>query len=253
MITDTVRLSRRLIRAQLKKPFYILLSVSQPLMYLVFFGAMFSNMPGMSLDQQSYIYFLTPGMVVMAALFGSAYLSAGTLADADRALFDSIIISPVNRLSISMSYVFANLVAVMLQMLTIAVAGVLLGGYPAGGAGGLIALLLIGTLTGIAFGCVSNTAGFLVRKAQHVLSAMNFLVMPLMFISGMMLSIRNMPVWMQELARFNPVHWAVTGAQAAYMGSWSGAALASLSALLLFTVVMVGAMHLTFVRFLARR
>ncbi|UUZ56465.1 ABC transporter permease [Massilia sp. H-1] len=82
---------------------------------------------------------------------------------------------------------------------------------------------------------------------------MNFLVMPLMFISGMMLSIRNMPVWMQELARFNPVHWAVTGAQAAYMGSWSGAALASLSALLLFTVVMVGAMHLTFVRFLARR
>ncbi|UUZ56464.1 ABC transporter permease [Massilia sp. H-1] len=76
MITDTVRLARRLIRAQLKKPFYILLSVSQPLMYLVFFGAMFSNMPGMSQDQQSYIYFLTPGMVVMAALFGSAYLSA---------------------------------------------------------------------------------------------------------------------------------------------------------------------------------
>ncbi|UUZ50976.1 ABC transporter permease [Massilia sp. B-10] len=133
MITDTVRLARRLIRAQLKKPFYILLSVSQPLMYLVFFGAMFSNMPGMSQDQQSYIYFLTPGMVVMAALFGSAYLSAlSTLADADRALFDSIVISPVNRLSISMSYVFANLVAVMLQMLTIAVAGVLLGGYPVG-------------------------------------------------------------------------------------------------------------------------
>lgn len=253
MMADTLRLSRRLVRAQLKRPFYIVMAVSQPLIYLLFFGAMFSKMPQPALGGTSYFAYLTPGMTIMAALFGSAYLSAGTLSDAERSLFDSILISPVSRWSISLSYVCANLVSVGLQMATIIVFGVVIGGYPAGGLVGIGALFAVGMLTGVAFGCVSNTAGFIVKRAQHVLSAMNFVVMPLMFMSGMMLTIQSMPAWMQQAALFNPVHWAVMAGQGAYAGHWSGAALIALSGLCAFTLCIGVSMHWTFMRFLAQR
>jgi len=252
MVIDTFRLSRRLVRAQLKRPFYIVLAVSQPLIYLVFFGAMFSRITQADLVGMSYFMYLTPGMIIMAALFGSAYLAATTLADAERSLFDSIVISPVNRWSISMSYVCANLVPVALQMLAVVTCGVVIGGYPAGGMAGILATLLIGILTGLAFGCASNVAGFLIRRGQNVLSAMNFLVMPLMFLSGMMLTITSMPVWMQQVSRFNPVHWAVQAAQASYHGSWSSAAWPAL-ALGGFALTSALLMHLTFLRYLQHR
>jgi ABC-2 type transport system permease protein len=253
MVIDTIRLSRRLVRAQLKRPFYILMAVSQPLIYLVFFGTMFSRIPQAGLAGMPYVAYLTPGMTIMAALFGSAYLSAGTLADAERSLFDSIVISPVSRWAISLSYVVANLVPVLLQMLAVVACGVVIGGYPAGGVVGMLGMLLVGVMTGIAFGCVSNVAGFLVQRAQHVLSAMNFVVMPLMFLSGMLLTITSMPEWMQEVARFNPVHWAVLGAQAAYAGKWSSGAVWSMATLTVFTLLVALAMHGAFLRYLLRR
>jgi ABC-2 type transport system permease protein len=253
MVIDTIRLARRLVRGHLKRPFYIFMAVSQPLIYLVFFGAMFSRMPQANLSGISYFTYLTPGMTVMAALFGSAYLSAGTLADAERSLFDSIVISPVNRWSISMSYVVANLVPVLLQMLTVAICGSVIGGYPAGGLFGILLMLLIGLLTGIAFGCVSNVMGFLVQRAQNVLAVMNFVVMPLMFLSGMILATTSMPFWMQEFARFNPVHWAVVGAQAAYLGRWDSYAVYSVLTLASFAIAVAVAMHAAFLRYLLRR
>lgn len=253
MVIDTIRLARRLVRAQLKRPFYILMAVSQPLIYLVFFGAMFSRTASAEMAGLSYVAYLTPGMTIMAALFGSAYLAAGTLADAERSLFDSIVISPVSRWAISLSYVAANLVPVLLQMLAVVVCGALLGGYPAGGAAGMIATLLVGGLVAVAFGCVSNVAGFLVQRAQHVLSAMNFVVMPLMFVSGMLLKLTSMPSWMQQAALFNPVHWGVLGAQAAYAGHWDLTAAHSLLWLAGFALLAVAAMHGAFLNYLLRR
>ena len=252
MVIDTIRLSRRLVRAQLKRPFYIVLAVSQPLIYLIFFGAMFSRIPQAGQAGISYFMYLTPGMIIMASMFGSAYLAASTLADAERSLFESIVISPVNRWSISMSYVCSNLVPVTLQMLAVVTCGVVIGGYPAGGMAGIAAMLLIGILTALGFGCASNVAGFLVKRGQYVLSAMNFIVMPLMFMSGMMLTINSMPLWMQQIARFNPVHWAVQAAQASYNGNWDGVVSPMLT-LGAFALASALLMHLTFLRYLVRR
>ncbi len=254
MIKDIVSLSRRLVRAQLKRPMYIFLSVSQPLVYLIVFGTMFSEVQGLKLGGQSYISYLTPGMVIMTALFGSVYLSVGTLTDIERSLFDSIIISPVSRISISMSYVCANLIPVIIQMTAIIFCGVLMGGYPAGGMAGLFSIMLIGLVISIGFGCFSNTIGFLIKKAQNVMSLMNFIVMPLIFLSSMMLNIESMPAWMHQVVIYNPVHWGVVASQAAYAGDWvNNNAYFFLIAIIVFTVLMMGTMHFTFLRYLSRR
>ena len=41
----------------------------------------------------------------------------------------------------------------------------------------------------------------------------NFIGLPLFFLSSTLISLKQMPSWMQELSRFNPVNWGVVSAR----------------------------------------
>jgi hypothetical protein len=63
-----------------------------------------------------------------------------------------------------------------------------------------------------------------VRREATMIAASNFVGLPLMFLSSILITERVMPHWMQELARFNPVNWGVRAARDAvvYGGNWRG-------------------------------
>jgi len=41
----------------------------------------------------------------------------------------------------------------------------------------------------------------------------NFIGLPLFFLSSTLISFRQMPAWMQEVGKFNPVNWGVVAAR----------------------------------------
>jgi ABC-2 type transport system permease protein len=59
-----------------------------------------------------------------------------------------------------------------------------------------------------------------------MIAASNFVGLPLMFLSSILITQRVMPHWMQELARFNPVNWGVRAARDAvvYGRNWAASA-----------------------------
>jgi ABC-2 type transport system permease protein len=218
-LRDTGYLFLRLLRATVRMPVFVLISVVQPILWVLLFGQLFgavARLPGF--EAGSYVQFLAPGISIMTALFGAAYSGMGLLADIDRGVLDRFLATPVSRGALIASRVLHSAVQVVLQAaIILAVAG-LLGARPHGGLPGLVALLLAAALLGAAFAAFSNALALLARRQELIIAVMNFIVLPTTFLSSMIMSGNLMPGWIRGVSRFNPVNWAVVAARDGFEG-----------------------------------
>ena len=83
-------------------------------------------------------------------------------------------------------------------------------------------MLAASALLAMVFAGFSNGVALLVRKEASMIATANFVGLPLMFLSSILLTTRTMPGWMQGVARFNPVNWGVEAARNAVVvgGAW---------------------------------
>jgi ABC-2 type transporter len=81
-IAQTARISGRHIHAFVRQPWFVVMSVVQPAIWLLLFGALFSNVtriPGFAVS--SYVDYLVPGVVVMTALFWCGWSGMSLISD----------------------------------------------------------------------------------------------------------------------------------------------------------------------------
>ncbi|HEX6755397.1 MAG TPA: ABC transporter permease [Mycobacteriales bacterium] len=207
LVAEPAFFAARGIRALVRQPWYIAFTLLQPVVWLLLFGALFENVvPSPTGD---YLAYLTPGIVVMTALFSNGWAGMGFITDAERGVMDRLLVSPVRR---------GSLIAGSLahqQVTTLVQTGIILGLGLATGArfpGGLpVALAFVGcaVLLGAAFASYSNALALLLRTQESVIGAVNFVVLPLSFLSAMLVPTELLPSWIEDVARWNPVNWAV--------------------------------------------
>src|SRR5262245_37542933 len=97
-ITDTLHLVGRHIRTTLRLPIWIAVTLIQPVIWLTLYGQLFRrvvDLPGF--EGASYIQFLTPGVVLMTALFGSAWSGMGLIMDLSGGVLNRMLATPVHR------------------------------------------------------------------------------------------------------------------------------------------------------------
>src|SRR5204863_1866238 len=97
-----------------------------------------------------------------------------------------------------------------------------LGVHVHGGALGVVVLFAAAFLVAMVFAGISNAIALLVRREATMIAAANFVGLPLMFLSSILITQRVMPHWMQVVSRFNPVNWGVHAARDAVVrgGNW---------------------------------
>ena len=101
VITDTLFMTQRHFRNLLRQPAWILISLVQPVVWLLLYGALFRKIveiPGFGAG--SYIDFLTPGIVVMTCLFSAGWSGMDLIEDIDRGVIDRFLVSPASRSSL---------------------------------------------------------------------------------------------------------------------------------------------------------
>jgi ABC-2 type transport system permease protein len=209
----------RLQRILLRQPWYVALTLVQPIIWLVLYGQLFKRvveLPGFR--SSSYIDFLTPGVVVMSALFSSGWSGMGVINDLDQGVMDRFLISPVQRPAIILGRLLNLSLITIVQSLILFGLGALLGARYAGGIGGLLVLLLSAILLSMPFGALSIALGLTLRKEESVIGAVNFVLLPLTFTSPVFMANALMPGWMRTVARFNPVNWSVEAGRGALQG-----------------------------------
>jgi ABC-2 type transport system permease protein len=232
-------MTQRHLRGLLRQPWYVAITLVQPVIWLLLFGALFKSVveiPGFAAE--SYIDFLTPGIVVMTALFSSGWNGMGMLNDLDRGVVDRFLVSPTRRLSLVTGPITQLAIVIVIQSVIIVALGLAAGASFPGGVPGVIVLIACAVLLGAALGGLSNGLALLARKEETLIAAVNFIVLPLTFLSSTFMQESLVPGWIQEVARVNPVNWAVQAGREALGASvdW-GYVLARMGGLLAVAVV----------------
>lgn len=217
--SDAWALAVRQLRFNLRMPIWIAVNLSQPIIWLLLYGQLFRRvveLPGFG--GTSYLSFLTPGVAMMTALFGSVWAGFSLIEDYDRGVLDRLLTTPVERGGIVLGSVLASSVTVAVQSLLILGLGLLFGARGAGGFTGDLALFVAALFLAAGFAALSNALALLTRKEEPLIAILNFLTLPLAFLSSAIMAPGLMPKWMQALARYNPVEWAVDLARQGFGG-----------------------------------
>ena len=212
----------RQLRNLVREPIWIALLLIQPMIWLLLYGQLFSRVPALRGGASTYIEFLTPGIVVMNAFFGGTWAGMSMITDLDRHVVDRFLASPASRLSIVMSHVIRSGLVATIQAVILLVVGYALGVRVHSGFLGWLIVLAAAALISMVFSGISQGIALLVRREATMIAAANFVGLPLMFLSTILITQRVMPSWMQTASRFNPVNWAVRASRDAVVvgGNW---------------------------------
>jgi len=239
LITDTLFMTHRHFRNLLRQPAWVLISLVQPVVWLLLYGALFRKIveiPGFGAG--SYIDFLTPGIVVMTCLFSAGWSGMDLIEDIDRGVIDRFLVSPASRSSLIAGRLVQGALVGIIQSVIIVVLGLIVGAEYPGGVAGIAALTVCAVLLGTGVGALSNAIGVLSRRVETMVAVSNFVLLPLTFLSSVFMARALMPGWMQSVATYNPVEWAVTAGRSGLAASadW-GLVMGRMGWLAVFTLV----------------
>lgn len=204
--------AKRELRNLARQPWWIAVSLAQPIIYLLLFAALFKKIveiPGFGAD--SYLDFFTPGVVIMTALFSGGWGGMGIINDLDRGVMDRFLVSPARRGALIAGRLAQQTIVSTVQSLIIVVLGLILGASYPGGVGGVVVMFVVAILLGTGFGALSIALGLLLRREESVIAAVQFVLLPLTFLSSVFMAQNLAPGWIQTVAKFNPVNWAAEG------------------------------------------
>jgi ABC-2 type transport system permease protein len=224
-LTHTGILTARQLRAFLRNPAYLVMNLIQPIIWLLLFGSLFKsvvNIPGFA-GTGSYLEFLTPGIVMMMALFGAAWAGTSYIQDMDRGVMDRFLTSPTSRTGLIVANMLYQAVLTVIQTLVVLGVAWLAGARFGGGLVGILILLLSAVLITFVFAALSNAIALLARAQTALIAISQVLSLPLMFLSSAIMDTTLSPTWVQNVARFNPFEWSVTAGRDALQNSpdWS--------------------------------
>ncbi|MEV4702291.1 ABC transporter permease [Actinoplanes sp. NPDC049316] len=215
-LTHTGLLSLRSLRTLSRQPAYLLFTLVQPMVWLLLFGQLFrriAELPGFA--GSSYLAYLTPGVVVMTAMMTAGWSGTSIIQDMDRGVMDRTLTSPVRRGALVTASLTHQATVTIVQSLIMVGVGLLAGARYAGGVPGMLTLLVSAILVGVVFAAFSDAVALLVHQQEALIAVAQFLVLPLTFLSSVMIAPALMPAWVARVARYNPVDWAAVAAREA--------------------------------------
>ncbi|HEX6513195.1 MAG TPA: ABC transporter permease [Chloroflexota bacterium] len=222
-LTHSLYLTIRHLRALWRQPWYVAITLVQPIFWLLLFGALFKKIveiPGFGAS--SYIDFLTPGIVIMSAFFSAGWVGMGIIEDLERGVMDRLLISPANRGAMIVGRLSYQSVVTLVQTAIIIGLGWLSGAHFQGGPAGALLLTVAAILLGIVFASLSMTVALLLRNQESLIGVAQFMTLPLSFLSAAFMQLTLAPAWIQKAALFNPVNWAVVaGRDAVSAEDWN--------------------------------
>lgn len=193
-----------------------------PLLWIAIFGLGMERlvnpaMLGEGVD--SYLAFITPGIIALTALSGAVNSGMTLLEEKMKGVIKEYLVAPIPRMSIMLASTLSGLSKTLIQSLIILVVAVFLGAQlrlnPFGLLGALFFLLLyVMGFVGFANGVAARSKS--VGGYHMLLFVLN---LPLLFLSNALYPLETMPRWMQALAMLNPTTYVVDGLRHTLFGN----------------------------------
>jgi ABC-2 type transport system permease protein len=194
----------------------IIASLGQPLLYLLVLGFGLGSVFERS-GQGSYLQFIAPGVIGMGILFTSIFSGIGLLWDRQFGFLKETLVAPVPRLQIMAGRTLGGATIAMLQGALVLAVCMLAGFRPQSIAAVPLALLFM-ALIAVVFSALGTAIGSTLRDMQGFQLIMNFLVMPIFFLSGALFPLTDLPAALTVATRLDPLSYGIDGLRAALIG-----------------------------------
>lgn len=193
----------------------IVTAIVQPTVWLVLVG---SNLSGLTqnpaavtaLGTGSYLEFMTPGVLVMTALYGGVFGGTTVLWDRRLGYLNKMLAAPIPRAAIPLGKLASLMVQSWFQVVVILIVALLLGVRIVTGVPGMLFMIFLASLFEVVMGALSLSLAARIKSIEALFAIMNFFTLPLIFTSNAIFPITTMPAWLQRLAILNPLTYAVT-------------------------------------------
>jgi ABC-2 type transport system permease protein len=201
-------LAQRWFRRLRREPIDLALSLAQPVIWLLLFGSLFTNVVAVS---YSYIAFMTAGVIVMTIFNGALGGGVELLFDRESGMLRRLIAAPISPSSIIASRMIFVLLIAAGQSLLVLLVGAVVGVGIVSGALGIVLILLTSLLLGIGILSASMALAYALRGHATFFQITGFISLPIIFASSALAPLSEMPSWLQGVARLNPLTYAIDG------------------------------------------
>lgn len=186
----------------------IVSSFGQPLLFLfVFGGGLAPAMSGLGGGALDFKQFMFPGILGMNVLFTAVFAAVSIVWDREFGFLREVLVAPVSRTAVAFGKVAGGSTVAMFQGALLLVLAPLIG-VP-------LDALQIAQLLGLMLllAIVMSSFGILLAARQRTMEGfqmiMQFLLMPMLFLSGAFFPLSGVPKWLEILARLDPVSYGV--------------------------------------------
>jgi ABC-2 type transport system permease protein len=206
-------------RQTLRSPIFVFVSLFQPLLYLFLFMPLLNGLGGVpGLPAGKTVQIFIPGLLVMMALFGSAFVGFNLIDDIRSGVIERFLVTPVSRSAILLGMVLRDALVLLTQCVLITLVAIPLG--LSVNVGGFLLSLVLYAMVSITMASMSYSFALIYRIEDPLAPTLNTITLPLSLLSGIMLPLALAPLWLQDLAKANPFSYAVNASRALFAGSF---------------------------------
>lgn len=216
-------------------------SIAQPTLFLLALGLGFGPVFEQTGDID-YIQYLTPGIIGMSLLFGSMMNGMSVIWDKKFGFLKETLVAPVSRVNLLIGRCLGGALTSILQGLIVFILSFILMGYRPGHISVIPLFISIMLLISLLFSLLGTVIAAKVDDMEAFPTVMNFLILPMFFLSGAIFPIENLPSFVVTITRFNPMTYGVNLLRGAMNFELATSNILDLSVLLalILTLLLIG-------------
>ena len=219
-LRDTWLIYQRSLMLTLRNPIWVFVGLTQPIAFLLLFGPLLKGIAvaGGGSGDNAYNLFV-PGLLVQLALFGTMFVGFGLIAELRAGVVERMRVTPISRGSMLLGRTLRDITVLVVQAFLLIALSIPFGLTidPAS----LVVVLVLVALIGLALAPISYALGLALKTEDALAPLLNFVSLPLLLLSGILLPMALAPGWLQSIASLNPLSHAVDAARALFNGQFT--------------------------------
>lgn len=213
-------------------------SLGQPLLFLVAFG--FGLGPTFAkAGQGNYLEFIAPGIIAMSILFTAIFSGIEIIWDRQFGFLKEVLVAPVTRWQIMIGRTLGGATVAVFQGLIVLILSLFFG-FKIETFALIPQMLIFMILIALLFTALGTAIASILQDMQGFQLIMNFLIMPIFFLSGALFPLAGLPKAIQAVVSINPLSYGVDGLRGAITGTFNFGLSVDLLVLSIATTVLIG-------------
>lgn len=197
----------RQLKRYLRSKSRIVGSLAQPLLFLIALGFGFGPVYQQA-GEGSYVQFLVPGIISMSILFTAMFSGIEIIWDRQFGFLKETLVAPVSRINIMIGRTLGGATVAIIQGCIVLILASIFGFHFVSFS--LLPLTLLAMLLiALFFTGLGTAIASLLQDMQGFQLIMNFLIMPIFFLSGALFPLKGLPSILETVVRLNPLAYGV--------------------------------------------